>query len=659
MRASPALPVPPPYGGPAVKPPLTFNLYRQFPGMQGFPLPQGPRPAAPSFTQHAVDLAWHYPGAQGALIALAATLAVLAAIQAAGYIRHRARRVTTVPPAPGQDEHYSYFRHQWRKSLTVIYVLLSAGGLYGLWAVFTKSWVWYPFLISLAIMVPWTLYMIAVTLRKPVITMATHEGMVATRYCPPSVDVFIPICGEDREVVANTFANVLKLEWAGELNVYVLDDSATDDLRELSWQCRFTYLRRPDRPYGKKSGNLNHALGVSSGDFIVVFDADFAPTPSFLRETIPYFLKADVGILQTSQYFSIGRKGTVNWIARLGGVVQGMFFCWSQPGQQSRDSAFCVGTNVLYRRAAIDAVGGIPICEHGGEDIITSVHMLALGWKTTYVPVNLARGLCPDTFTGAVNQQYRWALTTFGLIFPVRGMGDHGRVFWGCQMTLTQRVSYLAGLLYYAQSLLTLVIGVVPALIMLWAYPYQVGPGNYLPIAPAMLSMTMLPLMVPGWRPEMLRLSAVYAVAHLLAALDAITGRIQGWVPSGSTKKPKKNRTPRRASVIIRSWVIITQGLTAWALIRDVPIYGMPAYWIPVALAIMQAIVLLPLLLPGYGTTGISRKLRRRAKNGTDLERDIQRAEWPTRPIQMDVLCEPGGRREPGTPVLRAGSSVV
>ena len=54
----------------------------------------------------------------------------------------------------------------------------------------------------------------------------------------------------------------------------------------------------------------------------------------------------------------------------------------------------------------------------------------------------------------------------------------------------------------------------MPALIMLWVYPYQVGPGNYLPIAPAMLSMATLPLMVPGWRPEMLRLSVVYAVAH-------------------------------------------------------------------------------------------------------------------------------------------------
>ena len=70
-----------------------------------------------------------------------------------------------------------YFKHQWRRSLTVVYALLSAGGLYGLWAVFTKSWVWYPFLITLAVMVPWTLYMIIVTLRQACPSISsTHKA---------------------------------------------------------------------------------------------------------------------------------------------------------------------------------------------------------------------------------------------------------------------------------------------------------------------------------------------------------------------------------------------------------------------------------------------------------------------------------------------------
>ena len=590
------------------------------------------------------------------VITMSCVLALLIAVQAAYYIRHRARRTgDMVPAAPGDHEHFSYFKHQWRRSLTVVYAILSAGGLYGLYAVFTKSWVWYPFLVTLAVMVPWTLYMIIVTLRRPTINIETHTMMVADLR-RPSVDVFIPTCGENPAVVRNTYEHVRALTWAGNLNVYALDDSPDDRLRGLAAEYGFTYLRRPDRPKGKKSGSLNHALKNSAGEYIVVFDADFAPAPSFLEQTVPYFGDSDVGIVQTSQYFGITRRDTVNWMDRLSGVVQGMFFCWSQPGQQTRNAAICVGTNVLYRRAALDKVGGFPWCETGGEDVVTSVALLAEGWRTVYVPLNLAKGLCPDAFTGVINQQYRWCLTTLGLIFPVRGMDGADRSFWACKMTLTQRVSYLSGILYYLQSMLALVISVMPALIMLWVYPYQVGPGNYLPIAPAMLSMVTLPLMIPGWRPEMLRLSMVYGVAHLLACADAATGRIQGWVPTGSTSKPAKNRTPARAAVILRGWVVVTQGLVAWALIRDVPVYGLPAYWIPVALAVMQAIVLLPLLLPGYGTTGI--KLRRIIN--ADLFRHFRR---PRRdapgPAVLDVLHKPGGRRQPGARVLHAGGGGV
>ena len=625
MRASPGTRLPPPYDGPVRK---------------------------PSPVQHAIDVFWHYPGMQGALISVAVVAFLYAAVRVTGYCLHRARVTQVLPGAPDRDEHFAYFRKQWRRSLTVMYALLSAGGLYGLWTVFTKSWVWYPFLASLVIMVPWTWYTIAVALRRPVISMATHDDVVSRPGHPGSADVFITVCGEDRSVVGNTFEHAARLNWPGKLSVYVLDDSADDSLRGMAEWYGFTYLRRPDRPAGKKSGNLNYGFSQSDGDFVAVFDADFCPDPSFLLHTVPYFAEPDVGIVQTSQYFSIDRRDTVNWMARLSGVVQGMFFAWNQPGQQSRNAAFCVGTNVLYRRAALNAVGGIPWCPSGGEDVVTSVRLLASGMRTVYVPLNLARGLCPDTFKGTVNQQYRWCLSTITLIFPVRNMDRASHGFWACRMTFTQRVSYLSGLLYYGQSLLGLVVSVTPALLMLWEYPYQVGPGNYLPIAPAMLSMMTLPLMVPGWRPEMLRLSLVYAVAHLLAFADAITGRVQGWVPSGS--KAGKNRNSIRAAVILRGWVAITQGLTWWALARDIPIYGLPAYWIPAGLAAMQTIVLLPLLLPGYGATGINMR-----RIYAHLVRNVRRPQRAPRPVQVDGLHQPGGGRESGAGVLRAGSGVM
>jgi len=154
--------------------------------------PAGP----PSPARRLTDWFWHYPGAQGMVITMGCVLVLLVAVQAAYYIRHRVRRQgEMVPAAPGDHEHFSYFKHQWRRSLTVVYAILSAGGLYGLYAVFTKSWVWYPFLVTLAVMVPWTLYMIIVTLRRPTINIDTHKMMVADLR-RPSVDVFIPPAGK-------------------------------------------------------------------------------------------------------------------------------------------------------------------------------------------------------------------------------------------------------------------------------------------------------------------------------------------------------------------------------------------------------------------------------------------------------------------------------
>ena len=60
-------------------------------------------------------------------------------------------------------------------------------------------------------------------------------------------------------------------------------------MRDLADQYEFRYVVRPRAGEMKKAGNLSHALGISTGDFIVVVDADFAVRPEFLYETMPYF----------------------------------------------------------------------------------------------------------------------------------------------------------------------------------------------------------------------------------------------------------------------------------------------------------------------------------------------------------------------------------
>lgn len=566
-----------------------------------------------TWIQALTDLIWHNTSFRiTAAVAVLVLIPVLIALVITYWRQRRARPGLLLAHPPTRAERAQYFTLQGRRLLTVVFLLFSGGALYGIWSILDKSWWWRPWLAVLLVLIPWTLYTLAISLRRPVVTPATHARQVTGAWSGASTDVFIAYAGEDTAILENTLAHVQRIDWDGPVRAYLLDDSG----RPAAAVCRLAarygvfYLHRPNRGEFKKAGNLNYALSRSGSPFIAVFDADFVPSPEFLRETIPYFGSAATGIVQTAQYFGTHRGDTENWMARLSGIMQGMFFCWTQPGLNSVDSALCVGTNAVYRRAALEKAGGFARIS-GGEDIITGVELLAIGYRTVYLPLNLAQGLCPDNFASTVNQQYRWCISTLAMVFPVRGIEPVCSTFWHCRMPFRQRVTFLAGLLYYGQSVLAVVITVLPSLIMLWIYPYEVGPGNYLPILPAMLGMMLLPFMLPGWRLEMLRLALVYSVAHLLAVTDAVTGRMAPWVPSGTSAKTVK--TPRQAAVILRSWVVATQGLAWWALARDVPVYGLPAYWPAIVLTSVQTVIFAPLLLPGYGTRPLIRKKRKNA----------------------------------------------
>lgn len=119
--------------------------------------------------------------------------------------------------------------------------------------------------------------------------------------------------------------------------------------------------------------------GRSRGDIFLILDADFAPRPDFLRETIPYFLEdPKIAILQTPQFFTVDKRQT--WVEQGAGVVQEPFYRLVQVNLDRWGASVCVGTNALYRRAALAPHGGIVAIEHS-EDVYTGVKMVDSGWK--------------------------------------------------------------------------------------------------------------------------------------------------------------------------------------------------------------------------------------------------------------------------------------
>jgi cellulose synthase (UDP-forming) len=219
-----------------------------------------------------------------------------------------------------------------------------------------------------------------------------------------SVDVYIPVYKEPPEIVDLTVAAAVGLR-GDDVRVHVLDDGNDPEMQALAARYGVGYITR-EQHTGAKAGNINNALTVTNGQFIAVFDSDHVADPAFLDSTLGH-MEEDPGLafVQTPQYYA---NASQNRIAGSSWAQQALFFGAICRGKDGLDSVFCCGTNVLFRRAALEGVGGFPT-NSLTEDYELSIVMLEQGWRSAYVPDVLARGLGPEDTAAYVSQQQRWA----------------------------------------------------------------------------------------------------------------------------------------------------------------------------------------------------------------------------------------------------------
>jgi cellulose synthase/poly-beta-1,6-N-acetylglucosamine synthase-like glycosyltransferase len=355
-----------------------------------------------------------------------------------------------------------------------------------------------------------------------------HDALVARgldRY--PSVDIWLPICGEPVEVLKNTWDHVAALDYPGEVTVYVLDDAGQAELEPISATLGFRYLSRPNKGFMKKAGNLQFAYERSAGEVITIFDADFCPRPDFLLELVPYFDEnPKVAIVQSSQYFRHDSKQ--NWIERGSCEVQEFFYRVCQVSRTTRSAAICCGTNAIYRRAALVENGGMTQVPQG-EDMRTGFDLTCRGWDVKYVPLNLAMGLNPTNLSSYFKQQYRWCTGSLRLVT--------NRHFWDDSPTFGTTVSYLAGFNYYIQTAIYNFILPPFILSLLLFFPSHFDVRDYEVILPAIAVMV---IGYPLWHrcrygPAAWSIRVVQQWTYVFAIVDFAREKTIPWDATGST----------------------------------------------------------------------------------------------------------------------------
>lgn len=345
---------------------------------------------------------------------------------------------------------------------------------------------------------------------------------------PATVDVFITVYGEDPALVARTVRAAVAIR--GEHTTWVLDDGRSDEIRRVAAAAGARYVRRLSGN-GAKAGNINHALTLASGDYFAVFDADFVPRPEFLHETLPFFHDENVAFVQTPQTY--GNLRTM--IARGAGFMQSVFYRLVQPGRNTFNAAFCVGTNVIFRRDAIDDIGGI-YTDSKSEDVWTSLLLHEHGWRTVYIPTTLAVGDAPETIEDYTKQQMRWATGGFEILFTHNPLSPRRR------LTTDQRVQYTLTATHYLGGIVPLLLILVPPLEIF----FDLRPVN-LSVTPETWLLFYLGFygiqvalafnIMGSFRPATLLLAAVSFPIYLRALFNVLEGRQQQWHVTGGTRR--------------------------------------------------------------------------------------------------------------------------
>ncbi len=270
----------------------------------------------------------------------------------------------------------------------------------------------------------------------------------------PVVDVFIPVYNEPVDIVAPTLLAATQLRGA-RVNVCLLDDGGSDSMKALARRYGVRYINRTSRN-GAKAGNINHALQMTEAPFVAVFDCDHVPSPEFLEATIGHFARPEVAFVQTPQYYA----NTIDSpIAAASAAQQELFFGVIARGKASQGAMFCCGTNVVFRRDALDDVGGFPE-DSLTEDFALSINLHERGWRSEYVSEVLAVGLGPEDMSSYVSQQRRWAQGCLGGI---------GRVLRST-LPLGQRLQYLASACYFLSGWTVMLYMSMPILRLLFGW---------------------------------------------------------------------------------------------------------------------------------------------------------------------------------------------
>lgn len=272
----------------------------------------------------------------------------------------------------------------------------------------------------------------------------------------PAVDVYIPTYNEPLKVVRTTVFAAQGIDWPKDkLNIFILDDGRRNEFRDFAAEAGVGYIVRSNNAHAK-AGNLNHAMTLTHGEYVAIFDCDHVPTRAFLQLTMGWFLRnPKCALVQTPHHFFSPDPFERN-LDNFGEVPNEnyLFHRMVQDGNDLWNAAFFCGSCAVLKRGPLLEVGGVAV-ETVTEDAHTALKLHRLGYESIYINVPLAAGLATESLSSHIGQRIRWA----------RGMVQIFRTdnpWLGKGLSIFQRICYSTAMLHFLFGIPRLVFLTAP-----------------------------------------------------------------------------------------------------------------------------------------------------------------------------------------------------
>lgn len=342
----------------------------------------------------------------------------------------------------------------------------------------------------------------------------------------PTIDIFITVYGEPIEIIKKTTQAAINMSYINK-QIFLLDDGKSNEVKKLAKELNVYYISRVQN-FHAKAGNINNALRFSEADFFAILDADHVPKKKFITMLLPYMANKEIAMVQSPQHFS----NMYDFIASGTAQAQEVFYKYVCPAKNISNSAFSVGTNVIFRRSAIDEIGGIAL--NNSEDIWTTFLLHKNGWKTIFVNKVLAVGIAPTTIISFFKQQRRWAIG--GLDILINENPLHTK-----ELDIDQRIQYFISSTFFLVGIPIIVYILMPLIYLLTGQkPLIIEDGvlwliHYLPYFILYFTLTWLLL---GRKMLISTMSTALAsfYPYIMALFSVFFGKEQEWVATTSSK---------------------------------------------------------------------------------------------------------------------------